>query len=1415
MSLNIFLSHSGQRYVVGTDEIPSPDALKQWIASSVDVPVSRQILMTAQGKNVKQQHLVDQSNIFIYDKRFLLGDENAATDYGNDTSISSLSETPAELEDETDLVSWQKLFKSRRAWALEAVDIVKNLSEKSSQLSEACENIDRSTNVALDNLKNHVSSLHSLFEKTQAWAHDTLHEHADMLREWHGMAHTLKELPIRDDIGRLLTPAAAETGQTDVAGTMYTLLDQRALDQANSTLGTSTKAFESQVEDVEQAMDRLNNEADNVSSMVRIEWPSMDAGSLLEEAETLFKKVDGDYNDVLKAASDNRAISKISRVAADHTKSLLPGLQEVVEESIQSFENTRSHKNNLSKICFRALREISKVQSTLAGLQGQVSTLSLTEEGQHSLETLDRVFRLPSVYGSVLIEAIRRSEWNDKTVADLKLFKDELSQHKDDELRRRKKWANSMSGFLSKETATINAMSDFTFSTPSNPWPFVSRDEIFSYIDDLRALEINDAVEQITQGLRDLDSPAKSRRPRPRPFKNGSIHDSMQGSFMRNGDDRRVLQDEKTRLEDKVRASESRIRKLEDLLHRQSQMGRPTSGMFNPITDFSQPPPSPGPESSRPFDPPSRRSSVSVRRMSNQNPDEKVMVQRIVSLEAEVNKLRQEAHAERRASDQHREKMQEAELVKQDLMANFESQRQEFDDERQRLEDDNHELKIRFEELEEELDRVVGSRDHERSKQDQSITHFRSELERLRKTSNQELDQLREVKDALEHDLAAQREKSSHVDQQLHRLREERSNLQTRNMSLANDLKKLEGLQQDLLGTLQSVHEHLSPAGSAPDDPRRLVNALEVLAEGAAFHARGLDDQIQLANAQSKASEEKIEHLETQLQKAHSSKEDQESRLGQKDEQLRQVQHTLETVRKEFEEEKAQVEKLEAKFAAGETGSDALKARLLEEERHVEELTHAKDKSEVQVEVLQQNLRSLREDVDKFEQAQEKLRMRLSAREKKAKALSERLFQHYDRMIRMLENFGWSISKENNSLAIQRTSRINASQILGSEVGIPMKRQISGSLPVQHYTDSNDAQTIYWTSEEDPQAEDARYEAFIAALSKLDLDATVEMITKRYKDVEATARKYHKDARNTREKNHRLNSEAHDKIAYRGFKEGDLALFLPTRNQATRPWAAFNVGAPHYFLREQDTHRLQSRDWLLARINTVEERVVDLSRSMGNASTKANAEASEGDGASLQSIDDNPFELSDGLRWYLIDAVEEKPGAPSTPGLGKSTVAASVIDVKAHMGRRASGGKDFEKATSSAVNAAKTLHKSLDSRRSSEASRKSAGGPPLRTSASNSSAVAPLTTAGTDGEAEGTMSPVVPTIRPSESSLREQGQAREDARLFDVARDRRPALNRAPNSEGSRSIPAKQSTVESPQKQQKPWDRLFSFQYQA
>lgn len=58
---------------------------------------------------------------------------------------------------------------------------------------------------------------------------------------------------------------------------------------------------------------------------------------------------------------------------------------------------------------------------------------------------------------------------------------------------------------------------------------------------------------------------------------------------------------------------------------------------------------------------------------------------------------------------------------------------------------------------------------------------------------------------------------------------------------------------------------------------------------------------------------------------------------------------------------------------------------------------------------------------------------------------------------------------------------------------------------------------------------------------------------------------------------------------------GDVALFLPTRNSTGKPWAAFNINAPHYFLQTDDatSSQMESREWIVARIVSIRENTVD------------------------------------------------------------------------------------------------------------------------------------------------------------------------------------------------------------------------------
>ncbi|KAH9168260.1 hypothetical protein EDB89DRAFT_1909432 [Lactarius sanguifluus] len=96
----------------------------------------------------------------------------------------------------------------------------------------------------------------------------------------------------------------------------------------------------------------------------------------------------------------------------------------------------------------------------------------------------------------------------------------------------------------------------------------------------------------------------------------------------------------------------------------------------------------------------------------------------------------------------------------------------------------------------------------------------------------------------------------------------------------------------------------------------------------------------------------------------------------------------------------------------------------------------------------------------------------------------------------------------------------------------------------------------------------------LEVLRSFDHDGFLEAIAKTGK----TIRKWQKHCKGYRER-----SKA--KISFRNFAEGDLALFLPTRN-STRPWAAFNVTGR---LAEQ----LKTREWIVARITSILERVAE------------------------------------------------------------------------------------------------------------------------------------------------------------------------------------------------------------------------------
>ncbi len=547
----------------------------------------------------------------------------------------------------------------------------------------------------------------------------------------------------------------------------------------------------------------------------------------------------------------------------------------------------------------------------------------------------------------------------------------------------------------------------------------------------------------------------------------------------------------------------------------------------------------------------------------------------------------------------------------------------------------------------------------------------------------------------LRNEATMQRETNESLEKQLQKLRQDNRDLVIR----AEKAEAAGVLQMKALG---DVHAQLSPTSAVPEEVNGLATALVALSGDLVAELYSVKSDTAIVRSERDVAQSTITQMKSEMDHLKEKISVEEMETFQLRESLGEERAKFTALEAELSDERLQLSTLRTKISVGETGSEALRTRLEEEEQKVTSMSEDLAARQSRLGGLEEELRLIQEKHHSAQEKQHKLNSRFETRSSRAKDLTQRLYAQNDRLCRLLERLSYSVTREGDSMVIQRIPRPERSSANdSSDPGSTIRRSISGAIGRKAMADSGDLDLLYWMNNDDSDVETEKYEAYLNAIGSFDVEAFCEVITKRVKDMEYTAKKYSKDARAYREKSHAAQKEAHEKIAFKNFKEGDLALFLPTRNQATGAWAAFNIGAPHFFLKEQESHKLRTRDWLLARIHKIEDRVVDLSKSMSENHLQPSDRRSLTSNGGDSFEDDNPFDLSDGLRWYLIDAAEEKPGAPSTPGLGKSTVASTHVDATGSIRRS-------KKSSSSGVDGInKTLSKSLDSRRSSNNSKKS------------------------------------------------------------------------------------------------------------
>lgn len=1321
MSTQVYIGHNGHRLTLDPGVTNTVEALRSWIAEQAGIQPRLQILLTSQGKQVRTQTLLTESELFVFDSS-RLNSKTAASPISSSSASSSSSDfnpgtPPDTIANQNDLQAWQSLFRLRKSWASGLLNGCDTRAKQAERYQDEQAIIERSLGVAVASLQQHVKGAEQKYATAEGWAEDLLQEQDAHVANWEQHLGSLRSIPARAEFTRFIQPATPVNRRLSQQGNLATLqgfVDVAATKKAASAAASLMGGFADKIgkirnglDTVAQSSDELLHAVDQISGRASGQSTSEPA-QLLEEIELVVKKMASDLEHVQSLPRTSQSVSQASKMALLHTRNYLPTLGEHCSEMNELVRRTRQERDGAAETAQEHMRALSGIESQLAELYADIKSLEVPQDDQQAFVTLAIVARLPSVYGQLLVESVRRREWVAKMKRDSATLQEEVATYQEEEDKRRKKWVRSVEDVVDAGALQSNVLGiELSLQNEGGSWPMVTRDELDEYLKNLLDVYGQGPVtEELELAIKDLDKPTRKQIKHAKAFKNGSMHEAAFGdtSLLLRGDEQsKGLRESNVRLEEELRGQKSRVRKLEDLLHRQSQISRAnTSDMFTPQsatfserfnTPVIQTPPTP--------DELARNNSLAHRRLSSvQASEEKKLARRVVDLETELQAHKEEAASRKNSDVEVQKQVEEAVSTKRDLMENMEAQQREFADERRNLERELAEAKERVEEVENELDRLMGSRDDERTGIDTRVVAFEEEIARLKDDSMGHA-----ARAATEHDARNSLERKLELAEDARGKAEE----EIRQMQMEREQRQEADAEQ--MQMLATAHNHLAADADAPNGLTALSATLEALARRSAEQNKDLADAVAFAKSENESLWSSNERQKTELAKAAEKLTETEDTVRQAQETLAAEQAKAQSLEQQLRDEQEQLRVLRSKFAEGETGSEVLRQRIAEEEakagRLSSELAEAKSHSnsmDVELMRLQKKHKAYHANAEASSE-------RLAKRAERAKDVSQRLFTQNARLGRLLERLGLAVTYLDDSMVIDRASKMGASTYM-TETQSQLNRTTSITSPPPTRKSSaaeevQDLSSIRWPDAQTSEDEQAQFEAFLQHISRFDIDVFCDAVQKRLRDFEYTAKKYSKEAalssrraEGYKERGAKTKAEAHAKIAVRDFKEGDLALFLPTRGQAKGTWAAFNIGCPHYFLSEKEGMRLGNRDFIVARISKVEQRVVDLSRTLPSQTDGRSIDEAS-DAPSLD--DDNPFDLSDGLTWWMVHATEERGagGAPTTPGLGKSTVAAANVDAK---------GSIRIKRSSKSDDASKHLNKSLDSRRSSSASKKAAAG---------------------------------------------------------------------------------------------------------
>ncbi|KAJ4860586.1 autophagy-related protein [Trichoderma breve] len=1204
MATQVLIAHTGQRLEVDITQFSSLDDLKSWVARNSAVSLQHIVVLTPQGRSVKLANLHTEKEIYVYDIRVTQPSAGSASSLISEASLprrQSIPNAPNSIDDIQAITSWQELCKERRNWATRIMEDCDQLNAAAQARYDEIDVMIRCLDAAVTNVEISVKQIEPKYNELKKWVTPALSEHEQLVSSWDRYLDLARSIPISSGLVKFMT-----RGQVNKADpTLEDLIELETANKAGKLAPTAHRRFSQKASELDGAATQM--------------YQGTDSSQLMEDIEAVAKQIDSDYRTALNYGNSQRDLAQASKTASIHTERLVPTLRKRAKEMDEMAQYATQARNAIAADSVSFMRNITEITSLHSSVRNQINVLNQSEDDMTTFDYLRLIQQLPYMYASFMVEAIRRREWIDKVKADSSTLANEMALFQDEESKRRKKW-QKMVGSMYGPGLDTNVMGlEVNLRGEDIPWPSIGKPELEEFLQLLQERNTDqEIVNDVAKLLQELSAPTKQQTKRLKAFKNGSVHEAALGrsGLLIRGDDDLIgsLQDEKLRLENKLKTADSRL-------------------------------------------------SQRIAQLENELREEK---KRSADFQKDLDNRVNER-------DDMRDRIEEVNSTKKDLLENMEALKREFLDERISLENEIKTLKARLEDTEEEMDHFGESRENEKANFDEKIQALEAEIERANKERKDDMLKSQGQVEFLRKETQMQRDQLDASERRLRSVREE--------ARLTS--KKLESVEENK---------------AMPTDEADLTEALISNAADIVEKVRNSGSTASLLRSELDKATNSAKELRAELTQMKENLSSQEMSTMHARENLAEEKAKVTALEREVTESREELNQLRSQLSDGETGSEMLRKKLEKEEKKVTELSEEVAWRQSQVGSLEEESRLFKQ---RFEDVQSKLSAlsaQYEARDGRTKDLTQRLYSQNDRLTRLLERVGYSISRDAGQMVITRVSRSDKLAVNpndSSDPGSSLRRSLS--LGGRAMTDSSDLELLYWVSNADPTVEDEKYQAFMEKLGTFDTDLFSDTIYHRVKEAEHKARKWQREARSYRDRAHSLQKDSHNKIAFRNFKEGDLALFLPTRNQQAGAWAAFNVGFPHYFLREQDGHRLRHREWLVARISKIQERVVDLSKSLQPSNeTDSNDEEN-----------DNPFQLSDGLRWYLIDAQEDKIGAPTTPGMGKSTVAANNVEATANIQSHAAKGKGRSRDSIASIEGInKTLSKSLESRRSSSGSKK-------------------------------------------------------------------------------------------------------------